>query len=174
MWSGTNIVATTVYVSTSRPSRQRANLSGTTSLSGRLSTNSCSAPVAQLTTELEFYRKLDWPGPWSGIISDSVWNRSSGDGVIISTFSTAPFGAFNPPNDVGDVYGVDANTGNAVALKTRDGSLRADLYFVGENCGGGGTGWVLFGRGELSVPVWLSIVQPFRHGDQRRHSQGQS
>jgi hypothetical protein len=119
--------------------------------------NSCSAPVAQLTTDLEFYRKLDWPGPWSGIISDSVWGRSSGDDIIISTFSTAPFGAFNPPNDGGDVYGVDANTGNAVALKTRDGSLKADLYFVGENCGGGGTGWVLFGP---TVPTgsWASQV----------------
>jgi hypothetical protein len=102
--------------------------------------NSCSAPVAQLTTDLEFYRKLDRPGAWSGIVNDSVWSRSSGGDIIISTFSTTPFGAFNPPNDGGDVYGADANTGNAVALKTRDGSLKADLYFVGENCGGGGTG----------------------------------
>jgi hypothetical protein len=42
-------------------------------------------------------------------------------------------------------------------LKTRDGSLKADLYFVGENCGGGGTGWVLFGP---TVPTgsWASQV----------------
>jgi hypothetical protein len=61
--------------------------------------NSCFAPVALLTTDLEFYRKLDWPDPWRGIISDSVWSRPSGDRIIISTLSTAPFGAFNPAND---------------------------------------------------------------------------
>jgi hypothetical protein len=55
--------------------------------------------------------------PIGCIVVDLFWNFYSG-------------------HDGGDVYRVDANTGNAVALKTRDGSLKADLYFVGENCNG--------------------------------------
>ena len=41
-------------------------------------------------------------------------------------------------------------------IENRDGSLRADLYFVGENCGAG-TGWVLFAP---TVPTgsWAYVV----------------
>lgn len=60
-----------------------------------------------ITTPLTF-RRLDWPGAYSGIISDNVLDPSSG--AVISTFKTAPFdGSFNPPNDGGDVYMNDKN-----------------------------------------------------------------
>ena len=49
------------------------------------------------------FRRLDWPGAYSGIVSDNVLDPSTG--VVISTFKTAPFdGSFNPPNDGGDAY----------------------------------------------------------------------
>ena len=49
------------------------------------------------------FRRLDWPGAYSGIVSDNVLDPSTG--VVISTFKTAPFDdSFNPPNDGGDTY----------------------------------------------------------------------
>ena len=96
-----------------------------------------------ITTPLTF-RRRDWLGPYSGIISDNVLDPSTG--AVISTFKTAPFdGKFNPPNDGGDVYMNDTYVHRigdaAIAVKTQTGSLTA-TYFVGYTCGY--TGWLLF------------------------------
>ena len=89
-----------------------------------------------ITTPLAF-RRLDWPGAYSGIISDNVLDPSTG--AVISTFKTTPFdGTFNPPNDGGDVYMNDSNVHRigdaAIAVKTQTGSL-TPIYFVGYTCG---------------------------------------
>jgi hypothetical protein len=100
----------------------------------------CSAgsAVKQLTTDLVFYSKRDWPGAADGIISDSTLLANS---AVLSPFYVGVYGhSFTPPNDGGDVYGVE--NGNATALKTRDGSLTRDLYFTGYSCGA--MGWLLF------------------------------
>ena len=94
--------------------------------------------VKQLTTDLVFYSKRDWPGAYDGIISDSTLLAN---GAVLSPFYVGVYGhPFTPPSDGGDVYGVE--NGNATALKTRDGSLTRDLYFTGYSCGA--TGWLLF------------------------------
>jgi hypothetical protein len=95
-----------------------------------------------ITTPLTF-RRLDWPGAYSGIISDNVLDPSTG--AVISTFKTAPFdGPFSPPNDGGDVYLVASlnRIGNAaIVVKTQTGSV-TPIYFVGYTCGY--TSWLLF------------------------------
>jgi hypothetical protein len=96
-----------------------------------------------ITTPLTF-RRLDWPGAYSGIASDNVLDPSTG--AVISTFKTAPFdGRFNPPNDGGDVYlnvvNVHSIGDAALAVKTQTGSL-TPIYFVGYTCGY--TSWLLF------------------------------
>src|SRR6516165_6047210 len=69
---------------------------------GRISCNHTDSTEDLITTSLTF-RRLDWPGAYSGIVSDNVLDPSTG--VVISTFKTAPFdGSFNPPNDGGDTY----------------------------------------------------------------------
>ena len=69
---------------------------------GRISCNHTDSTEDLTTTSLTF-RRLDWPGAYSGIVSDNVLDPSTG--VVISTFKTAPFdGFFNPPNDGGDAY----------------------------------------------------------------------
>jgi len=116
--------------------------------SGGLTPNNCAYANQTkdlISTPLTF-RRLDWPGAYSGIISDNVLDPSTG--AVISTFKTAPFdGPFNPPNDGGDVYLDVANVnriGNAaIAVKTQTGSL-TPIYFVGYTCGY--TSWLLFPR----------------------------
>jgi len=129
--------------------------------SGTLTPNNC-ADADQtkdlITTPLAF-RRLDWPGAYSGIVSDNVLDP--GSGAVISTFKTAPLdGPFNPPDDGGDVYLNVANVnriGNAaIAVKTQTGSTTA-IYFVGYTCGY--TSWLLFPR-NLSY-VWSGMG--FRH-----------
>jgi hypothetical protein len=129
--------------------------------SGGLTPNNC-AYVDQtkdlITTPLTF-RRLDWPGAYSGIVSDNVLDPSTG--AVISTFKTAPFdGPFNPPNDGGDVYLNLANVRSidhaAIAVKTQTGSL-TPIHFVGYTCGY--TSWLLFPR---NLPMygqgWGSVV----------------
>jgi hypothetical protein len=114
--------------------------------SGGLTPNNCAyANQAKdlITTPLTF-RRLDWPGAYSGVVSDNVLDLSTG--AVISTFKTAPFdGHFNPPNDGGDVYlnvtNVHSIGDAAIAVKTQTGSL-TPIYFVGYTCGY--TSWVLF------------------------------
>lgn len=103
--------------------------------------SNCDNPTTETVSTLLKWRKRDRPGYGSGEMSDSV-TEAGNPSIVISPFSTSPFRAFTPPNDGGDVYGLDGGSGTAVALKTPDGSLSADLYFVGLNCGG--TGWLLF------------------------------
>jgi hypothetical protein len=110
----------------------------------------CDNPTTETVSTLLKWRKRDWPGYGSGEMSDSV-TEAGNPSIVISPFSTSPFRAFTPPNDGGDVYGLDGGSGTAVALKTRDGSLSADLYFVGLNCGG--TGWLLFPT-TLAAGAW--------------------
>src|SRR5271167_1616321 len=117
--------------------------------SGALTPNNCAyANQAKdlITTPLTF-RRLDWPGAYSGIVSDNVLDPNTG--AVISTFKTARFdGPFNPPNDGGDVYLDIVNVnriGNAaIAVKTQTGSL-TPIYFVGYTCGY--TSWLLFPQG---------------------------
>jgi len=111
----------------------------------------CASPVRQLSTDPVFYSKRDWPGPWDGVFGDSVLLPG---GQSLDPFYVGAYGhAFTPPNDGGDLYGVVGS--NAVVLKTRDGSLKQDLYFVGADCGG--TGWLLF---PSTVPTgsWYGYV----------------
>jgi hypothetical protein len=107
------------------------------------------AHVVQFDDDPVFWRKRDWPGPWDGLVSDSVWQRSA-PWHVISTFSTYPFRGFSPPNDGGDIYAVQLAAPpymtTAVASKTRDGSRPTDTYFDG--CGG--TSWILF-KNDLPV-----------------------
>ena len=114
--------------------------------SGGLTPNNCTYANQTkdlITTPLTF-RRLDWPGAYSGIVSDNVLDP--GTGAVISTFKTAPFdGPFNPPNDGGDIYLNVANVRSmgdaAIAVKTQTGSL-TPIYFVGYTCGY--TSWLLF------------------------------
>ena len=108
--------------------------------------NNCASgdQTKDLTTTPLTFRRLDWPGAYSGIIADNALDPSSG--AVISTFKTAPFdGHFNPPNDGGDVYMNDTNVHRigdaAIAVKTQTGSL-TPTYFVGYTCGY--TSWLLF------------------------------
>jgi hypothetical protein len=113
---------------------------------GSLTPNNCASANQTedlITTPLTF-RRLDWPGAYSGIVSDNVLDPSTG--AVISTFKTAPFdGPFNPPNDGGDVYMNVTNINRigdaAIAVKTQTGSL-TPIYFVGYTCGY--TSWLLF------------------------------
>jgi hypothetical protein len=113
---------------------------------GGLTPNNCTSANQTkdlITTSLTF-RRLDWPGAYSGIVSDNVLDPSTE--AVISTFKTAPFdGPFNPPNDGGDVYINISNIHRlgdaAIAVKTQTGSL-TPIYFVGYTCGY--TSWLLF------------------------------
>ena len=91
------------------------------------------------------YRKRDWPGPGDGIEQDA---GQLPNGAVVNAFSTAPFGIFRLPNDGGDIYAV-LRSGAAVALKTKDGGVPADIYFCGDN-------WVLWGAD--AGPIWHSTV----------------
>ena len=114
--------------------------------SGGLTPNKCAYANQTkdlITTPLTF-RRLDWPGAYSGIVSDNVLDP--GTGAVISTFKTAPFdGHFDPPNDGGDVYLNVAKVRGigdaALAVKTQTGSL-TPIYFVRYTCGY--TSWLLF------------------------------
>jgi hypothetical protein len=120
---------------------------------GELTPNNCAYAKQTkdlITTPLTF-RRLDWPGAYSGVISDNVLDPSIG--AVISTFKTTPFdGRFNPPNDGGDVYMNITNINRigdaAVAVKTQTGSL-TPIYFVGYTCGY--TSWLLFPQ---SLPTY--------------------
>ena len=63
---------------------------------GGLTPNNCTSANQTkdlITTPLTF-RRLDWPGAYSGLVSDNVLDPSTG--AVISTFKTAPFdGPFN-------------------------------------------------------------------------------
>jgi hypothetical protein len=121
----------------------------------------CASPVRQLSTDPVFYSKRDWPGPWDGVFGDSVLLPG---GQSLDPFYVGAYGhAFTPPNDGGDLYGVVGS--NAVVLKTRDGSLKQDLYFVGADCGG--TGWLLF---PSTVPTgsWYGYVARIGQSTDRR------
>jgi len=100
------------------------------------------------------WHKKDWPGPYDGLFSDSVWTASGG---VLSTFSTEPDHPWVPPNDGGDIYAIQATGGTgatALVLKTQTGDIGHAYYFIGANCGG--TGWVLF-KNDLPVlpSYWL-------------------
>jgi len=141
--------------------------------SGILTPNNCAYAdqTADLITTPLAFRRLDWPGAYSGIVSDNVLDPSSG--AVISTFKTAPFdGPFNPPDDGGDVYLSVTNIpriGNAaIAVKTQTGSLNA-IYFVGYTCGY--TGWLLFLRNPpMFGQGWGSAVAELGQSDMPRTS----
>ena len=109
--------------------------------------NNCDQPY-QMTDAMSLtWHKRDWPGPYDGLFSDSVWTASGG---VLSTFSVEPDHPWVPPNDGGDIYGIDTSVDpvRVLVLKTQTGDIPHPYYFIGANCGG--TGWVLF---DAALPV---------------------
>ena len=114
--------------------------------------NNCPGNAGQMFDWIPLHwRKSDWPGPGSGLVSDSVWLQYTGN--VLSTFSTYPFGPLVLPNDGGDIYKRDLSTfpATASAIKTKTGDIAQDMYFCG-------TGWTLF---KNDLPAYSSYYQGY-------------